>query len=471
MKPRRRAILAPFLLLLHGCTSPRAATDPRAACGKLRGAACTQALGLVAAASAYGDIGVDYALDPSGKLAAGRALERTARGAWRPAPGACARPTAPLPKPAPQAPTDAIDFAYVGVLIDDALVSADADAAPFAGPDDPPAHRVALVAFALARDTIPTFVEGASGLTPTADGCACGRATHFAGAARSGGLLTLETTVAAGHLRGRAIDVFRAAIDAGHVPVETRLGGLDVRGLDAFVASAAPLPLRFSLASPVPVAVPVYPIADLCRFALPAPDVAPTPLDFGDAPYGTEVTRPLHVTNRAPVALDAILGARTLAVPPRGTLDIPLHWVPDGDAPGCETQTREETILFVPRGARTPLTPTTQTARVVERIRTGPPTVAHAEHLEAPPARRPAPATTQRDWTCPRDFVLTACRAERPQCSDVSRICASTGASITAAQVGNGCHFACKAPPGQDPLAFCRFEASMECRLRCTGTP
>jgi hypothetical protein len=188
---------------------------------------------------------------------------------------------------------------------------------------------------------------------------------------------------------------------------------------------------------PKPVAYVASPIAELCDF--PAPEVSPSPLDFGVAPYGTEARRTVHVVNRAPIDLRALLGASTFVLPASGAIDLPLRWIPDGDAPGCETQTRDEAIPFLRLGGET-----ARTARVLETIRTGRPTVTRAERVVPTPPKLDL-ASTARDWTCPRDFVRASCRAENTAAYDV--VAEPRGVA------------------GRPTL--CRFDAVMECSLRC----
>ena len=184
----------------------------------------------------------------------------------------------------------------------------------------------------------------------------------------------------------RALDFVSAALgDPRRRVRESRLGSMTIDGLSRLLQGEAAVPLTFHVTDPRPIAYAVSPIAELCDF--PAPEVSPSPLDFGVAPYGTLAQRSVHVVNRAPVDLQAILGAITVVVPASGAIDIPLRWTPDGDAPGCETQTRDEAIPFLRAGGST-----ARTARVLETIRTGRPTVERTERVELgsrPEAARP----------------------------------------------------------------------------------
>jgi hypothetical protein len=261
------------------------------------------------------------------------------------------------------------------------------------------------------------------------------------------------------HVAGstRAIDLARQVLSDPHVaPHETRVGAMTLTGFAPFLAGRATRPLAVRVTKAAPVAYALRSVEEVCPGAIPAPEVAPSPADFGIAPYGTEARRSVHVTNRAPIDLDAILGERTVRLPARGAIDLPLAWTPDGDAWRCETQTRDEAIPFVPanRGAGPP--PHEAIARILETIRTGRPVLARAEPVEPDPRDRRGGAVS-RDWTCPPDFAPDACRAEHPVCA--GHPCAA----VTAETTRTGCHFACRGADG----ASCRFDAVMECRLRC----
>ena len=207
-----------------------------------------------------------------------------------------------------------------------------------------------------------------------------------------------------------------------------------------------------------PVAYALRPVGELCPGGIPTPEVAPSPVDFGVAPDGTESRRTVRVTNRASVDLDAIVGARTVRLPARGAIDLPLSWTPDGDAWRCESQTRDEAIQFVPSW-RAPNAPVREaTARVLETVRTGRPSIVRAEPVEpAPRARAGRGEPVTQSWTCPADFVPATCRVEHPVCA--GRPCAA----VKAEPVVGGCRFSCRGADG----APCRFDAVMECRLGC----
>lgn len=485
----RLAVAALFALPLAACPGPRAPELPSpghedggapspAACGGLDAAACRRAAGLVSAASGFGNVRHEVLLDPTSSLVPGRGIERIEGGAYRVLPTRCAEERAPR-----VASVDAttIDFSYVGVSIDGALISADAELAPWLSVGaEASERRIALVALAFVRDVDPQFFSASPEVSLAGESCGCGRATHFVGAVKSGGLVSYEMTVRAGEIHGRALDFVKARLAKGDARVkQTVVGGLEVEGLEGLAAGAgagagpgpgalAVKPLSFKVRNPVPVAFAVYPLADVCRFAFPAPEVSPEVVDFGDVPFGTEAARLLHVVNRAPVELRATLGEATYAVPALGSTDVPLTWTPRGQALGCEVQTREETLAFVPRDASAPVSPKMQSVRVVARARSGKATFTRHEHVDTGVHRKPDYAATSRVWACPPDYALASCRTEKAECGDGR--CQSDGYAVNAGPEGNGCRFACTGPDGLIPglsSNFCRFDAVMECRLRC----
>jgi hypothetical protein len=176
----------------------------------------------------------------------------------------------------------------------------------------------------------------------------------------------------------------------------------------------------------------------------------------------------VHVVNRASIDLRATLDGRTFSVPALGSADLPLTWTPAGDALGCEVQTREHALELVPRDPHAPVVPRTQSVRLVARVRTGKPTFRRHEHVDTGVGRKPDYAATEREWTCPPDYALASCRTERRECSDGR--CATSGYAVNARPTENGCRFACSGPTGLVPglsSYYCRFDAVMECRLRC----
>jgi len=284
---------------------------------------------------------------------------------------------------------------------------------------------------------------------------------------KMGALLAYETTAHSGEVHGKAIDFVKLKLAASDGSVkETRAGALEIDGLDA-VESGQVRPLSFRVKQAVPIAYAVYPISDVCKFALPEPDVSPALVDFGDVAYGAESTRMLHVVNRAQVDLYAIHEARNFAVPARGSVDLPLTWRPRGEATGCDAQTREETVLFVPRDSAVATVPAQQSVRVVEHVRAGKPVVRQSEHVDTGAHRKPEYAKTAREWQCPNDYAIEACKTEHPACADRSGNCSSDGYGLVAQISGNGCKFGCNGPDALVSSQFCRFDAVMDCRLRC----
>jgi hypothetical protein len=344
------------------------------------------------------------------------------------------------------------------------------DLATFGAGGSASQHRVRLVAIAFVRDLDPQFFEATPDVTYGDAGCACGRATHFVGAVKMGGMLSYETDVRAGEAHGRALDLVRARIAANDARIaETRVGGLEVEGLDLALAGGAAHPLSFKVTSPVPIAYAVYPVADVCKLSFPEPEVTPAPIDFGDVPYGAQGSRLLHIVNRAPFDLFAHYGEKIIDVPAYATLDVESRWTPQGDAAGCDAQTREESIVFTPRDTRAPITPQQRSVRVVERVRSGRPTIAQRVHVDTGESRAPDYTKTNRDVACPSDYVVTACRTENAQCGDGGGACEQKGYALAATMSGNGCHFGCTGPSALLPFTanFCRFDAVAECRLRC----
>lgn len=478
MSRLRFATIAAFPLLLLAC--PKATTDPAhpesksaGACGGLDGAACGRAKGMLAAATGFGNVRHEYLLDPASSMVPGRGVQYDG-GVFSILPTECA--TAKSTPSAGSARVDAsqIDFSYVGVSIDHALVSADADLAPWLSAGAEVTERkISLVALAFVRDLDPQFFGASSDVAYSGDGCACGRATHFVGAVKMGGLISYEMRVRTNELRGHALDFVKARIAAGDARVtQTVVGGLEVEGLD--VAGASGKPLGFKVKSPVPIAYAVYPLADVCKFAFPAPEVSPETLDFGDVPDGKEETRLIHVVNRAAIDLRATIGERTFAVPALGSVDVPLSWRPLGAVSGCQAQTREDTLSFFPRDESVPVVPKSQSLRVVSRVRTGKADFRRHEHVDSGSGRKPDYVGTRREWTCPADYVVASCKTEKTECGDGK--CTTDGYAVNAEPAANGCRFSCRGPESLLPTVsgvpgfssnFCRFDGIMECRLRC----
>lgn len=477
---RAAASIACAAMALVACPAQRPSLDGRGGqgagigagtCGGLDPSACDRARGMLSAATAFSSVKHEYILDPTSSFAPGRGLERTESGAWSATTTACAEPHAP--KGAASIDAARIDFGFVGVAIDNVLVGADADLTPyFSAGGSASVHKVRLVAVAFVRDNDPQFFDASdevSAVDGPAAGCACGRATHYVGAVKLGGLLSYETEVRAVEVHARALDFVKARIEAGDARVtETRVGGLEVEGL-AGPGSDVARPLSFKVTTPVPIAYAVYPIADVCKFSLPAPEVTPAPLDFGEVPYGKEGARLLHIVNRAPIDLFASYRGNLIDVGARASLDLEVRWAPDGDANGCEAQVREEAIVFTPRDTRLAVTPRQQSVRVVEHVRTGRAAMAVRVHVDTGEARAPDYRATARDLACPPDFVASGCRTENAQCADGGHACTDGGYALAAAPSGSGCRFSCSGPSSYLPLAsnYCRFDAVVDCRLRC----
>lgn len=475
-------IVAPLVLglALAACPSSRPPEPPKpepkssAPCGGLEPNDCNRAQGLLRAASAFGNVRHEYLLDTQSSMAPGRGVEQ-GEGSFTVLPTRCAQER--TSREGARIDASTIDFSYVGVAIDQALVSADADLTPWLSAGAEGAERkISLVALAFVRDLDPQFFGASEDVAFSGQACTCGRATHFVGAVKMGGLLAYEMRVRAGELRGHALEFVRARIAAGDARVtQTVVGGLEVDGLDALVASSGATnaamptkPLDFKVKNPVPIAYAVYPLSDVCKFSFPEPEVSPQIVDFGDVPYDKEETRLIHVVNRASLDLRANIGEKTFAVPALGSADVSIAWRPNGNATGCEAQTREETLQFYPRDADAPVTPKMQSVRIVSRIRTGKPAYRQHEHVDSGTSRKPDYAGTRREWTCPNDYAVSGCRTERAQCGDGK--CLSDGYAVNAEPAPNGCRFGCKGPEGLIPgisSNFCRFDAVMDCTLRC----
>jgi hypothetical protein len=395
---------------------------------------------------------------------AGIALTRGALG-WRSSASRCAVALPGQASDAPAAAGDAVTYAFVGVAIDGTLVSADADVAPLLGA--PPAtHDVRLVALALTDRPTHAWAAGPALVQKaTDDSCACDGATHFAGDSRAGGALAFAFTAPRLGEHARAIDLVAAALGDPERAVREVNEGLAIDGVEGVLAGDG-RPLGFHVAAPRAIATDAEPLDDLCTFA--TPEVTPSPVDFGVAPYGTPATRVVHVANRSALDLEALVGARTVALPARAAIDLPLAWTPDGDAVRCETQTRDESILFLPAGrdhGRDAAAPSGRRARVLETVRTGKPRVERAERVEVPGRAAREEDKKPREWSCPPDYEVTACRAENRVCAD-GRGCTSGGYGVVAEPRGrDGCRFACRGPQGSAGL--CRFDAVMECALAC----
>lgn len=438
---------------------------PAKSCAGLDASACGRANDLLGAATAFGNVRHEYLLDPASALAPGRGVTRGDGGSFTVLPTRCAseRPGADASK----VDASTIDFSYIGVAIDRALVSADADLAPWlSAGGEASEHTISLVAIAFVRELDPQFFSASEDVAFGGEQCACGRATHFVGSVKMGGLLSYEMRVRAGELHGRALEFVRAKLATESTKVtQTVAGGLEIEGLER---AAQGKPLGFKVKTPVPIAYAVYPLADVCKFAFPAPEVTPEALEFGDVTDGREVTRLVHVVNRASIDLRATLGGATFAVPALGSADVPLAWRPVSAATGCQDQTREDTLVFYPRDDGAPVLPKMHSVRVRSHARTGKGDFRRHEHVDSGSGRKPDYASTRREFACPADYVVASCRTEKAECGDGS--CRTDGYAVNAEPGANGCRFGCKGPESLIPglsSHFCRFDAVMECRLKC----
>ena len=226
----------PFVLLCAACGSPAVPVAPHgtasSACGGLDGEACGREKGLLAEATTFSNVKTELILDPTSSFAHGRGLVRSDDGAWSAIPTQCAKPTSTT---ASQVDASTVDFGYVGIAVGSTLLGADVDVAPyFSAGGEGGIHKVKLVAVAYVRDLDPQFFEATPDVTYGDAGCACGRATHFVGAVKMGGMLSYEVTVREGEIHGKALDFFKAHFAAKDATItETRVGGLEVEGLDA----------------------------------------------------------------------------------------------------------------------------------------------------------------------------------------------------------------------------------------------
>lgn len=445
---------------------PDAAAGPARACAALAGGACATATGLVRAATGFGNVRHEYLVDPESALATGRGAERARDGSFTLLPTRCAVPAA---EHGAKVDASTIDFGFVGVSVDRRLVSADADLTPYLSAGGAhEKHTVSLVAIAFVRDLDPQFFGASPDVTFRENACACGRATHFIGAVKLGGMLAYQMEATSAEARGRALDFVKARLStAGARVTETRVGGLEVDGLDPTDPKGKGR-VSFRVKNPVPIAYAVYPLADVCRLSFPEPEVGPDHLDYGTVPYGQEQSRLVHIVNRAPFELSAVVGRRMYPVPAQGTADLPLAWEPAGDVTGCEEQTREEVVEMFPADPDAPITPRARTAKVSMHVRTGRGTVTRSEHVDSGEGYKPAYAQTKREWSCPADYRPAACRIDRAICGDGP--CKSHGYAAVAEPTADGCRFSCSGPTGLIPGLsnhFCRFDATMECRLRC----
>jgi hypothetical protein len=458
------------------CTPGKTPELPNAAktsCGGLQDAECTRAKGLLAAATSYGNVNHEFLLDTTSAMAPGRGIQKLPGGVYSPVPLECAHPKNAAAGDAPPK-TEQLDFTYIGLSIDNALVSAETDLLPFlsAGASGS-THSVKLIALAFVQDRDPQFFEGTGALTAEGESCQCGRASHFVGSVKYGGMLAYETSVTTGEVHAKALEFIQAKLQTNSTDLrQISTGGLEVIGLEEALSGKSKAPLQFRVKSPVPVAYAVYPVTDVCKFAFPAPEVSPAILDFGEVPSGRTARKLLHVQNRANIDVRALYKDQTFALPAQGSIDIPVSLTPTAENIGCETTSQEEALTFLPASKDAPVSPKQQSARIVERVTTGKATLLKRESVDTGEARRPDYAATARQIACPRDYVLQACRAEKPECGD-KKNCASSDYRVTAEESNGACKFACSGPTSVITGGnYCRFEAVAECRLRCaTSAP
>jgi hypothetical protein len=452
-----------------GKTPGASGGDP---CAGLAREPCERANAMVGAAGGFSNVKHDYILDPTSSFAPGRGLQKTSSGLWDAVPTACATPHRQTTQGS-AVDAQQIDFGFVGVAVDSTLVGADVDLTPyFSAGGSASVHKIKLLAIAFARDLDPQFFDASEEVAFQGAACACARATHFVGAVKMGGMLAYETEVRAGEVHGRALEFMKAKLAASDATVtETRVGGLEIEGLEAAMRggpSGGPsaTALTFKVRTPVPIAYSVYPISDVCKFALPAPEVTPIPVDFGDVPYGREGTRMLHIVNRASIDLSISFRGKLFEVAARGSADVPSRWMPEGDALGCEAQTREDTLVFSALDSAVPVVPKQQTVRVIEQVRAGRGVVLKREAVDSGERKTPDYKATNRELECPRDYVVESCKAVNTDCGDDG--CAKGGYAISSTQTANGCRFGCTGPTSMlIGTHYCRFDAVAECRLKC----
>ncbi|WP_437287800.1 hypothetical protein [Sorangium sp. So ce406] len=489
-----------------------------------KGSGCSQAGALIAAARAFSDVRHDYLLDTSSAMVPGRGLSRSAAGVFSPVGVACARPKAELASPAvagalaatsgtaapgaigatgapattaapalasatnasaaatgapaPGAGERAIDFRYVGIAVDSVLVGADVDLpAYFSAGGTLDRRRLRLVAMALVADEDPQFFDPTESVVPApGGGCACGRATHFIGAVKRGAMVAYETDVTAGEAHGTAMGLFKARLEAGDRRVTmTSVGELAIEGVEgAPVAGAkggqAFGALRLEVKKAVPLAYAIYPVADVCRFSLAEPEIAPLPVDLGVVPYGAAGTAQALITNRAQVDVRVTHGERTVEVPAHGSAELTFSWTPEGETAGCERQTRRDTFVVQPKDPASPVVPRERAVVVPLQVTTGMPTFSKHEPIATETGRSPDYGRASVDWTCPAGYVVEQCEPQLASCLSSTGSCNAEGYRLTAEATadGRGCAFRCAGPSSSIWGDHgCSYTATMVCRLGC----
>ncbi len=465
MKLRRAAFPVSFVFLalgLIGCPGPRVpGAGSGGGCESLGAGACKGADGLLAAVGSFSNVQHEFLLDPTGSYAPGRGVTKAGSG-FKLLTEACA-----VPKAASHDVDQAtVDYSYVGLAVDDVVVSAETDLVPFFGAGaSAENHKVKLVAVAFVRDKDPQFFSPSTAMTYDSDKCACAGATDFIGSVKVGGMLSYEIVVRKGEAFGKALEFVKAKIRAEDATVkQTVVGGLEIENLEEVMTKGTHgKPLAFKVKNPVPIAYALFPIADVCRFTLPEPDVTPPKLDFGVVPYGKEATKMVHVVNRSSLELRALVQGNTFAVPALGTTEIPLVVKPQGDEAACDTVAHEETLVFQPRD-EAPVTPKLHTMKVEVSYRSGAGEVAKTTRIDSGESHKQDWLLAKGDVICPNAYVAEACTTSREEG------CAEAEARIEGTSEGGTCHFVPRAKTSFLPTIRsqrCKYEATATCRLKC----
>jgi hypothetical protein len=238
------------------------------ACGRLDDEDCATVRGMLSAMDAFSTVEESLVLDARNTLVPGRGMER-AGASWKPTLTECARARdANAQSEHREAKVDpsAIDFSYIGVAVDEAIVDGNVPASQVVQAGGDARHyTVRLLAVAFARELAPQSFVPSDAVTHRESACACDRATHFVGAVKYGGMLSYETTLESVELQGGTVlDVVKAKLLAGNADVrEVTVGGLSVSGLED--GHAPRRPLDFKVKNPVPIAYAVVPVSDVCK--------------------------------------------------------------------------------------------------------------------------------------------------------------------------------------------------------------
>jgi len=247
------------------------------------------------------------------------------------------------------------------------------------------------------------------------------------------------------------------------------VGGLRLEGLSSKSGAEGPGELRFEVTEAVPIAYSLYPVADVCRFALPEPEISPVPLEFGVVPYGQSAQRQLRVVNRAPLDVVAEHGDQKITIAAFGSGSLSLSWTPEGEGARCEHKDREEEILIRPKDSRLKVTPKERRIPVSMHLWAGMPTFSKHEPLDTGLSRAPEYDKVSADFRCPPGYVLESCEAQLERCASSNGTCHADGYRLLAEEVeGKGCRFRCTGPSS---TLFgdhrCSYTAAMVCRLSC----